>query len=81
MKRVVHDIPLKYMSMLYRTLIEPHLRYCNTVWGFGNQTSLDRLQTLQNRAARIVTGTAYVDADHSLLLSKLNWSNVRELIE
>ena len=49
--------------------------------GIRKQTSLNRLQALQNRAARIVTGTPYVDADHLLLLSKLNWLNVREFIE
>ena len=36
---------------------------------------------LQNRAARIVTGTAYADADHPMLLSNLNWLNIRQLIK
>ena len=36
---------------------------------------------MQNRAARIVTGTAYADADHAMLLSNLNWLNIRQLIK
>ena len=36
---------------------------------------------MQNRAARIVTGTAYADADHPMLLSNLNWLKIRQLIK
>ena len=50
--------------MLYKTLIEPYFRYSNTVWGQCHQTLLDRLQSMRNRAARIITGISYEDADH-----------------
>ena len=32
---------------------------------------IDKLQTLQNRASRIVTRVSYEDADHAMLLRKL----------
>ena len=67
--------------MLYRALAEPYLRYCNTTWGNCGATSLNRLQTLQNRAARVITGISYEDADHKRLSKDLNILNVRQLVE
>ena len=79
MKRLSNDIPLDSLVTLYLTLIEPYFRYCNTVWGNCEQGLLNKLQTLQNRAARIVTRTRYSDADHETILKKLEWLNVRQL--
>ena len=67
--------------MLYRTLVEPYLRYCNTTWGNCGATLLNRLRTLQNRAARVITGISYEDADHNRILKDLNILNVRQLVE
>ena len=51
------------LLMLYRTLIETHLKNCNVVWGQCNDTLIDRLQILQNKAARVITKVKYEDAD------------------
>ena len=74
-----NDIPLGSLVTLYLTLIQPYFRYCNTVWGNCKQDLLNKLQTLQNRAARIVTRIRYLDADHETILKKLQWLNVRQL--
>ena len=66
--------------MLYRSLVEPYLRYCNTTWVYCGATLLNRLQTLQNRAARDITGILYEDADHNRILEDLNILNVRQLV-
>ena len=70
LKRLSNDIPLDSLVTLYLTLNEPYFRYCNTVWGTCEQGILNKLQTLQNRAARIVTRTCYSDADHETILKK-----------
>ena len=71
--------PLIIVQTMYRRIIEPYLGYCCTVWGCCTEVDLKRLQVLQNRAARIVTNSAY--GTHSLLLVKgLGWLIVRELI-
>ena len=57
--------------MLYKTLIEPCYRYGNTVWGQYHQTLLDRLQSMQNRVARMITSISYEDADHPSILYRL----------
>jgi len=40
--------------LLYQTIIQSHFDYCCTTWMNGHLTYLRRLQTLQNRALRIV---------------------------
>ena len=61
-------------------MIEPYFRYCNIVWGQCSETLLDRLQTLQNRAARVIANVSYEAADHNSLLCDDGWLNVRNLI-
>ena len=61
-------------------MIEPYFRYCNIVWRQCNETLLDRLQTLQNRAARVIANVSYEAADHNSLPCDYGWLNVRHLI-
>ena len=67
--------------ILYRTLVETHLRYCNVVWGQCNDTLIDRLQILQNKAARVITKVKYEDVDHLGLICQLGWLTVRGIIK
>ena len=70
-------VPLSTVKTMYRSIVEPYLRYCCTVWGCCTETVLKRLQILQNRAARIVTNSA--DDAHSLPQIKgLGWLTVKE---
>ena len=45
-------------------MIEPYFRY----WGQCNETLLDRLQTSETRAARLIANVSHGAADHSSLL-------------
>ena len=69
---------------LYRILIEPYLRYCCNVWKLwqccGNAL-LHRLQTLQNRAVRVITKASFKNADHEQLLKRLNLLFVEQIIQ
>ena len=69
------------LILIYRTLIEPYLRYCSIVWGQCNKTQKDKLQALQNKAARTIAKVKFNDADHPRLLRDLGWLDVRNLIE
>ena len=81
MKRVRNDIPKEAFIALYRTMVEPYLRYCNNIWGKCSATLIGKLQTLQNRAARIITNATYDNTDNAKLLRQLNWLNVPQLID
>ena len=63
---------------MYRGIVEPHLRYCCSVWGACGGTRLQVLQKLQNRAARIVTNSSY-DSSASALIKTLNWPTVADM--
>ena len=73
-------LPLVTVQAMYKSLIEPYFRYCCPVWGATGNTALQKLQKLQNRAARIVTNSPY-DAHSEPLLLRLGWPTVTQLIE
>ena len=73
-------LPLVTVQAMYKSLVEPHFRYCCPVWGAAGITALRKLQKLQNRAARIVTNSPY-DAHSQPLIQKLGWPTIQELIE
>ena len=54
-KRVRHLVPQATLQLIYQALIHPHLNHCNTVWGNCGITLRNKLQKLQNRAARVLT--------------------------
>ena len=45
------------MINLYYAFIYPYLIYCNHIWGNTYKTTLSKLQILQNKAVRIITGS------------------------
>ena len=64
---------------MYRGIVEPHFRYCSSVWGCCGATNLLTLQKLQNRAARIVTKSKF-DTPAMELIHNLNWPTVSDII-
>ena len=40
-------------------MIYPHLQYCSSLWGQASKTSLTPVQTLQNKALKIMTNTRW----------------------
>ena len=81
MKRVRRDVPTECLVSLYRSMVEPYIRYCNTTWGGCNTSLLDTFQTLQNRVARVIANVKYENTNHAKLLKDLDWLNVRERTE
>jgi len=49
------------------------------VWGCCGEILLDKLQKLQNRAARIVTNSSY-DASSLPLIESLEWLTIKEIM-
>ena len=73
-------LPIVTVQTMYRSLLEPHFRYSCPVWGVAGINAINSLQKLQNRAARIVTNSAY-DASALPIIRKLGWPTINELIE
>ena len=47
--------PSSALLLLYYSLIHPHLLFSLPLWGNANQSYLNRLQRLQNKAIKIIT--------------------------
>ena len=63
---------------IFKGLIEPHFDYSSVVWdGLSDlsQQLSEKLQKLQNRAARVITKTSY-NTNSSYLLNSLSWDNL-----
>ena len=68
------------LIQMYKGIVEPHFRYCCSVWGSCGETRLKALQTLQNRAARTVSNSSY-DKSATLLIKNLKWLTVIDMIK
>ena len=75
LRRVSHFIPFDTRVNMYNALVMPYLNYCGAVWGNINKGLVDKLQKLQNRAARILTFSNY-DVRWSVLLDELGWEGL-----
>ena len=58
LKHIRHFIPKESLLLLYHTLIDPYFKYCSIAWGQCSETLKDKLQTLQNKAARAISKEA-----------------------
>ena len=66
------------MVNLYNAFIYPYLMYYNQIWGSTYKTNLSKLQVLQNKAVRIVTGSPPSNSENMYRCSgimKLNYIN------
>jgi len=77
LKQVRDFVPVDTLIIMYKALIQPTFDYCDLVWSNLNKGLADRLQKLQNRAARIITFQGY-DVRSVDILQELNWDNLQE---
>ena len=73
-------LPLNLLKMLYLGLVEPHVRYCCSVWGSCGATTRKILDKLQNRAIRIITNSSY-DVSVGPLFKQLQLPSISDMIK
>ena len=78
LKHAESILVLETSNKLYAGIVEPHFRYCCSVWGCCGVTEKNHLQKLQNRAARILTNSSF-DAPSIPLVRRLDWTSIKEL--
>ncbi len=59
LRRAKQYVSTKTLEKLYHALVQPHFDYCSMVWGNCAEYLKGKLQKLQNRAARVITGDTY----------------------
>ena len=72
-------LPFDALKNLHTSIIDLYFRYCCSMWSVCGATEFQLLQKLQNRAARIITGSNY-DAPSKPLLENLIWKTIEEMI-
>ena len=72
-------LPKHTLKMLYQGLVEPHFRFCCSVWGACGVTTHCTLDKLQNRAIRIITDNP-CDAPAKPILKQLRLPSIAEMI-
>ena len=80
LKHAKNILAIASLKTLYSSIVEPHFRYCCSVWGCCGKTDIDQLQKLQSRTARIATNSSF-DAPNWPLIGSLGWKTVRELVD
>ena len=63
---------------VYNSLIQPHFDYCCEVWDTLGQGLSDRLQKLQNRAARLIMNFKNEHGQSILACNSLGWISLQE---
>ena len=68
-------LSIPQLISVYNAFVTPHFDYCSMVWGNCGTVLKNKLQKLQNRAARIITRSGY-EISSNEILSNLNWCNL-----
>ena len=68
------------MILIYNTILLPYLTYCCITWGFTYQTYINKIFTIQKKAMRIITHSAF-QCHSSPLFIKTNNLNIFQIIE
>lgn len=79
-RRISHSLSHWSRLLVFNTIIYPHFNYCNSLLISCNNTDVQRLQVLQNKAMRIILScTRYTPV--RLMLGSLGWLSVSQGIE
>ena len=70
-------LPAVYIVNLYNALITPHLDYADIIWGGCSQTNSNKLQKVQNFAAKSITGNKKSDSA-TASLQKLRFLTLKQ---
>lgn len=76
-RRNAHFMSLETRKFIVQSLVLCHLDYCSTVWASAAKKDLDKLQVVQNRAARLALACPFRTNVNSMH-HQLSWMKVNE---
>ena len=77
MNRVKRSFDKETLELLITSLVFSKMLYCSSVWSNTTLQNINRLQSIQNFASKIVTNSRKFD-HVTPLLRELNWLPVKE---
>jgi len=78
LQRNIRPCPRKTKALCYLTLVRPLLEYACTVWDPHTKENIHRLEMVQHRYVRFVTGDYRYTSSVSAMLTKLQWPTLQE---
>ena len=76
LRRIEPFVPLCTFVTLYNSLVQLYFDYCSPLWDTCGKQLKDKLQKIQNRAGRVITGSSY-DITSVDVLDNLKWKNLQ----
>jgi hypothetical protein len=77
-RRLKSYVSRESLISVYYALVQPYFDYCCLVWDPIGATLSNRIQTLQNRAARVILGYRNEHGQSEAALSELGWKTLKE---
>lgn len=68
-------------TQIVQALALSTINYCSKIWGMANNTQIQRVQKLQNFAAKVAIGGARKYDHVTPIISKLKWLKIKEKCE
>ena len=78
LRRNLHGCTTRTKDMAYKTLVRPSLDYASSAWDPHSQKQIDKLEGVQNRAARFVASDHRRTTSVTGLKDSLNWRLLQE---
>ena len=66
---------------IIKTLVLSIINYCSSIWGMANKTQINRVQKLQNYAAKVAHGGVRKYDHVTPVLEKLKWLKIEEKVQ
>ncbi len=79
--RLKKSTPNDIIIRIYNSVIQPCFDYAVTIWGNSTKSNISKIQRIQNRAARIITGNFdYVNHRGIDIVHNLGWMDIEQRI-
>ena len=78
LSRNLSSCPANIRTKCYTTFVRPQLEYASFVWAPHTQSNTNKLESVQRRAARFVTGNYNTTSSVATMLNHLNWDTLQQ---
>lgn len=77
-RRNTYGCSQHFKEAAYISLVRPHLEYSSSVWDPHTKSDITKLDRVQRRAARFVTGDYRYTSSVSCMLERLGWDSLSD---
>ena len=76
--RISQFVPKSTLFNLYFAFVQPLIDYCLLIWGHTSKSNISRIQSFQNRIARVISNIFSFNISGISIVKDLGWFNVTE---